>query len=180
MPFLESLHDDARPSTILKNFPESGSLIMEFSEKILRGKSSLTTAQRELIAAYTSGVNTCQFCCQTHAATAEALGVEQGLIDSLMDDIESADIEPEMKPILAYVKKLTESPSRMTQADADAIFAAGWDEDAFYHAVSICGLFNYYNRLIEGYGVKSAPDYRDMIGKRLAGEGYLTALQHND
>ncbi|MCB1663307.1 MAG: hypothetical protein KDI20_11955, partial [Pseudomonadales bacterium] len=59
-------------------------------------------------------------------------------------------------------------------------FAAGWDEDAFYHAVSICGLFNYYNRLIEGYGVKSAPEYRDFIGERLANEGYSSALDHND
>jgi len=180
MPFVKSVPENARPSTILKQFPDSGSLIMEFTEKLLRGKSSLTPAQRELIGAYTSGVNACQFCCQTHAATAETLGVEQGLIDSLVNDLDAADIDPKMKPILAYVKKLTESPSRMTQADADAIFAAGWDEDAFYHTVSICGLFNYYNRLIEGYGVKSAPEYRDMIGKRLAEEGYLSALQHND
>lgn len=180
MPFLESITDDARPSTILKQFPDSGALILEFSEVILRGKSGLSPAQRELIAAYTSGINACRFCCQTHAATAEAFGVEPGLIDSLIDDINSADIEPEMKPVLAYVRKLTETPSRMTQADADAIFAAGWDEEAFYHIVSICGLFNYYNRLIEGYGIKSAPDYRYMIGKRLADEGYLTALKHQD
>ena len=180
MPFLKSVPDNARPSTILKKFPDSGSLIMEFTEKLLRGKSSLTPAQRELIAAYTSGLNTCRFCCQTHAATAEALGVEKGLIDNLVEDIESAEIEPEMKPVLRYVEKLTRSPARMTQEDADAVFQAGWDEDAFYHIVSICGLFNYYNRLIEGYGIKSAPEYRDHIGQRLAEEGYSTALQYND
>ncbi len=180
MPFLKSVPENARPSTILKQYPESGSLIMDFTEELLRGNSSLTPAQRELIAAYTSGLNTCQFCCQTHSATAEALGVEKGLIDNLVEDIESSDIEPAMKPILHYVKKLTQSPSRMTRADADAIFEAGWDEEAFYHVVSICGLFNYYNRLIEGYGIKSAPDYRDVIGRRLAEEGYSTALRHND
>ena len=180
MTFLKSVPENARPALILKQFPESGSLVMDFTEQLLRGKSSLTPAQRELIAAYTSGLNTCQFCCATHSATAEALGVEKGLIDSLVEDIESAAIEPALKPILRYVKKLTESPSRMVQADADAIFDAGWDEDAFYHVVSICGLFNYYNRLIEGYGVKSAPDYRDLIGRRLAEEGYSTALKHND
>lgn len=180
MPFLASVPDNARPSTILKQYPDSGALIMDFTEQILRGPSSLTPAQRELIAAYTSGINTCRFCCQTHSATAEALGVEKGLIDSLVADIETAPVEEEMKPILRYVKKLTETPARMTQADADAIFAAGWDEDAFYHVVSICGLFNYYNRLIEGYGIKSAPDYRDLIGQRLAEEGYSTALKYND
>jgi uncharacterized peroxidase-related enzyme len=180
MPFVKSVPENARPSSILRQFPESGALIMDFTEQLLRGKSSLTPAQRELIAAYTSGLNTCRFCRDTHSATAEALGVEKGLVNSLVEDIESSAVDPEMKPILRYVRKLTESPSRMTQADVDAIFAAGWDEDAFYHAVSICGLFNYYNRLIEGYGVKSAPDYRDLIGQRLAQEGYSTALKHDD
>lgn len=180
MPFVKSIPENARPSSILKRYPETGGLIMELTERLLRGESSLTPAQRELIAAYTSGINTCRFCCDTHSATAEALGVGKGLVDSLITDLDAAGIEPEMKPILRYVKKLTESPSRMTQADVDAVFEAGWDEDAFYHVVSICGLFNYYNRLIEGYGVKSAPDYRDFIGQRLATEGYTTALKHND
>lgn len=180
MPFVKTVPENARPSSILKQFPDSGALIMDFTEQLLRGKSSLTPAQRELIAAYTSGLNTCRFCCDTHTATAEALGVGKGLVDSLIADLDASGIEPEMKPILHYVRKLTESPSRMTQADADAVFEAGWDEDAFYHAVSICGLFNYYNRLIEGYGVKSNPDYRDLIGQRLADEGYSTALQHDD
>ena len=180
MPFLDSIDANARPSTILKQFPQSGRLIMQFTEQLIRGPSSLTTAQRELIAAFTSGLNACRFCCDTHSATAEVLGVKKGLIDDLVVDIDTADIENKMKPLLKYVKKLTEKPTQVTQADVDAVFAAGWDEDAFYHAVSICGLFNYYNRLIEGYGVKSAPEYRDFIGERLAQEGYLSALDHND
>lgn len=180
MPFIESVAENARPSTILKQFPESGRLIMAFTEQLIRGPSTLTTAERELIGAFTSGLNACRFCCDTHSATAEVLGVEKGLIDNLVIDIETATVDDKMKPLLRYVKKLTEKPTQVTQADVDAVFAAGWDEDAFYHAVSICGLFNYYNRLIEGYGVKSAPEYRDFIGERLANEGYLTALDHND
>lgn len=180
MPFLSSIEENARPSTILKKFPESGRLIMQFTEQLIRGPASLTTAERELIGAFTSGLNACQFCCDTHSATAEVLGIPKGLIDDLIMDIDNADITDKMKPLLKYVKKLTEKPTQVTQADVDAIFAAGWDEDAFYHAVSICGLFNYYNRLIEGYGVKSAPEYRDFIGERLANEGYSSALDHND
>ncbi len=180
MPFIPSIADNARPSTILQKHPESGRLIMAFTEQLIRGPCSLSIAERELIGAFTSGINRCQFCCDTHSATAEALGVEKGLIDSLIEDIDAADIDDKMKPLLKYAKKLTERPTQVTQADVDAIFAAGWDEDAFYHTVSICGLFNYYNRLIEGYGVKSAPQYRDFIGERLANEGYLSALDHTD
>ncbi len=176
MPFLAWIPENGRPGLLLQRHPESGKLIMQFTEVLLRGPSSLTPAQRELIAAYTSGLNTCDFCCDTHTATAEALGVDGGLLGELIDDIDTAEVEERMKPVLRYVKKLTYSPSRMTQADVDAIFEAGWDEDAFYHVVSICGLFNYYNRLIEGYGVKSAPAYRVAVGKRLAEQGYTTVL----
>ncbi len=180
MPFLKSLPDDARPGVLLKRHPQSGELMFHFTEVLLRGPASLTPAERELIAAYTSGINTCEFCCATHTATAEALGVEPGMLEQLLDDIDTAPVDERLKPILRFVSKLTRTPTAMTQADAGSIFEAGWDEDAYYHAVSICGLFNYYNRLIEGYGVKSAPAYRDLVGKRLAEQGYLSALEVED
>jgi hypothetical protein len=60
----------------------------------------------------------------------------------------------------------------MTQADADAIFDAGWNEDSFHYAVMICGLFNFYNRLMDGYGVENTADFRMMAGRMLADKGY--------
>ena len=180
MPFRKWLPENARPGLLLKPHPESGALVMRLTEVLLRGPSSLTPAQRELIAAYTSAVNACEFCYGTHAATAEALGVDERWLTRLIDDIDSAPVDAKLKPILRYVRKLTRNPARVRQEDVNAIFAAGWDEDAFYHAVSICGLFNYYNRLIEGYGVKSSPEYRKRVGERLAEQGYTTALQIPD
>jgi len=49
MPFLRSIEENAHPSSILKKFPESGRLIMQFTEQLTRGPASLTTAVRELI-----------------------------------------------------------------------------------------------------------------------------------
>jgi len=180
MPFRKWLPENARPGLVLKQHPESGELIMRLTELLLRGPASLTPAQRELIAAYTSAVNACEFCYGTHAATAEALGVDERWLTRLIDDIDTADVDEKLKPILRYVRKLTRSPSRIQQADVTAIFTAGWDEDAFFHVVAICGLFNFYNRLIDGYGVKSTPDYRRMVGKRLAEQGYTSAMKIPD
>jgi uncharacterized peroxidase-related enzyme len=180
MPFRKWLPENARPGLVLKQHPESGELIMRLTELLLRGPASLTPAQRELIAAYTSAVNACEFCYGTHAATAEALGIDERWLTRLIDDIDTADVDEKLKPILRYVRKLTRSPSRVQQADVTAIFTAGWDEDAFFHVVAICGLFNFYNRLIDGYGVKSTPDYRRMVGKRLAEQGYTSAMKIPD
>ena len=81
-----------------------------------------------------------------------------------------------MKPILRYVRKLTLSPSRMTQADADAIFAAGWNEQALHDAVSTCALFNFMNRLLEGHGVKGSAAVYAARGKALREAGYSPLL----
>ena len=114
MPFRNWLPENARPGLVLKPHPESGELIMRLTEILLRGPSSLTPAQRELIAAYTSAVNACEFCYGAHAATAEALGVDERWLTRLIDDIDTAPVDDKLKPILRYVRRLTRSPSRVT------------------------------------------------------------------
>jgi hypothetical protein len=53
---------------------------------------------------------------------------------------------------MAFVKKLTLTPSKMSQADADAVFSAGWDEKALHDAIAVTARMNFMNRLVEGYG----------------------------
>jgi hypothetical protein len=68
----------------------------------------------------------------------------------------------------------------MVQADADAVFAAGWDECDFHYAIMICGLFNFYNRMLEGYGAKNTADFRLTAGRDLAQTGYLHVAEIAD
>jgi alkylhydroperoxidase family enzyme len=88
---------------------------------------------------------------------AYAWGVEEGLIEKLLKDMESAPVEPRLKPILAFVRKLTLTPSEMTQADADAVFDAGWDEKALHDAIAITARMCFMQRLTEGYGFAPMP-----------------------
>lgn len=81
-----------------------------------------------------------------------------------------------MKPALRYARKLTRQPNGATQADADAIFAAGWDETALYHTVAVTALFNFMNRLVEGMGIELEPAYVKPASKRLAHQGYLPLI----
>src|SRR5262249_12097622 len=96
------------------------------SRGALRRPSPFTEGERELIAAYVSGLNHCRYCHGVHSATAELLGIKRELVDSRID-IDGADVDPKMRPVLRYARKLTQQPSSLTQADADAIFAAGWE-----------------------------------------------------
>ncbi len=177
MPLVKWLPKDGTMRQMFKRWPELARPITEFTEVLMRGPSPFSVVERELIATITSATNTCQFCYGSHKATAVAFGFDGDLIEQLVADVNTANVDEAMKPVLAYVKKLTLTPSKMTQADADAVFAAGWDEVAFHHAVSICGLFNYYNRILEGYGIRMGQDYFDESGARLASLGYVETVR---
>jgi len=157
----------------MKRYPEQGLLMAQLTEIVMRsGECQFSSEERELIGAFASGTNACTYCYNTHKAAAEAFGVDENLLQSLLDDVDSSPVDERLKPVLLYVKKLTETPSRMVQADADAIFKAGWDEDSFHFTVMICALFNFYNRLMDGYGVRNTAEFRLKAGSGLADTGY--------
>lgn len=174
MPFVKSIPEAEESVTaVMKRYPDQAIALTELTEIVMRtGKCGFSTEERELIGAFASGINNCTYCYNTHKATAEAFGVDENLLGALLEDLDSSPIDGKLKPVLRYVQKLTETPSRMLQADADAVFEAGWDEDSFHFATMICALFNFYNRLIDGYGVKNTADFRLDRGQALAAQGY--------
>jgi uncharacterized peroxidase-related enzyme len=160
-------------ATVMRRYPAQAIALTELTNIIMRsGDCAFTSEQRELIAAYSSGLNDCTYCYNTHKATAEAFGVDENLLESMLGDLDASAVDDKLKSVLRFVKKLTQSPSRMVQADADAIFDAGWDEDCFHYTVMICGLFNLMNRMMDGYGVRNTADFRKSRGKVLAENGY--------
>ena len=98
----------------------------------------------------------------------------------LIENVDQAPVDEKMKPILRYVRKLTLSPSKMTLTDANAVFAAGWDEQALHDAVSTCALFNFMNRFVDGHGIKGSPEYFAVSAKRLHDGGYSGLLRMLD
>jgi uncharacterized peroxidase-related enzyme len=158
---------------ILVQYPQFSDPLHVFLENLLREDGPFSPGEREMIASYVSGVNECNFCCNTHTGVAEALGTPQGLVGDLLTDIEGADIADNMKPILRYVRKLTQAPASVGQADVDAILEQGWQEDAVVFANLICGAFNLFNRWVEGLGVDANANYVKATIKQLLAEGYL-------
>jgi len=169
--------EDESVGTVMGRYPEQAILLTQLTEVVMRsGECRFSHQDRELIAAFASGVNGCTFCYNTHKATAEAFGVDAELLESLLEDVDSADVPDAMRPVLNYVEKLTRTPSKMVQADADAIFDAGWDEDCFHYTVMICALFNTYNRIMDGYGVRNTASFRQERGELLASDGYAWVI----
>jgi uncharacterized peroxidase-related enzyme len=176
MPFLKCLRKGASLLDVFKAFPQTSEPLIQFHEVLLRGPSPFTESERELIAAYVSGLNHCRYCHGVHIATAELLGAPKSAILSALDDIDSSSITEKMKPVLRYARKLTQQPNGLSQSDADAIFAAGWGDDALYYTVAVTALFNFMNRLVEGMGIELDPGYVKPASERLAKGGYLPLI----
>lgn len=170
MPYLPSLPGDARVMDVMKAYPESSAPLIDYQQVVLRGPSELTPGERELIAAYVSGVNACHYCHGVHGAVAAKFGIEEGVLAALLADVGSAPVRDALKPIFRYVRKLTETPSRMTKSDADAVLAAGWAEKTLFDATSVCALFNLMNRLVEGAGLTGDDAYFEAAAERLSGD----------
>ena len=153
MPLLPSLPETAHLADLFGRYPETVAPLLEFHDRLLRADGSLSVGERELIAAYVSALNACQYCTGAHKVYAEVFGQDPALIDALLDDPETAPVDDRLRPVLAYVAKLNTLPSRLTRADAQAVFDAGWDERALYEAVQVCATFNMMNRIVEGTGI---------------------------
>jgi uncharacterized peroxidase-related enzyme len=157
MPFFPSLPDDAGIGHLFKIKPGHKEGFGKFSDAVMRDDSVFSIAERELIAAFTSALNSCDYCYGGHSAIARQHGVEEGVFESLIDDIDMAPVEDKLKPILRFVRKLTLEPYKMVQADADAVYTAGWDEEALADAIWISARFSMMNRLSLGHGLNADP-----------------------
>ena len=92
-----------------------------------------------------------------HSAIAEIHGMDPTIFEKLVENPSEAGVDSKLLPILAYVKKLTEAPSKLLDRDAEAVFAAGWSEEALFDAIAACALVNFMNRIVEGCGVAPSP-----------------------
>ncbi|NNC20322.1 peroxidase [Corallococcus exiguus] len=90
--------------------------------------------------------------------------------------MKTAPIPEAEKALFAFVDQLNDAPGDVRREDVERLKAAGWSDEAVYDAVSVCALFNFYNRWIDGTGVQGlSPAMYERSGKRMAGGGYLPA-----
>lgn len=165
MGFLPSLPARTNLADVLKAFPKGWAPLLVVHDEILRGPSPLSIGERELIAAYVSGLNGCRFCTNAHTAYAESYGMPEGVVEACLRDLDTAPVDERLKPVLRYAAKLTKVPETLEKADVEAILAAGWPEEAVADTAMVVALFNFMNRIVMGHGVDAFADY---YAKRLA------------
>jgi uncharacterized peroxidase-related enzyme len=143
---------DAGPPSIYNQYPKIYEPWAQMSEALMNGPSPLSQGERELILAYASGVCGCEFVQVAHSEVAYAWGIDRGLVEELLVEPDTAAVEPRLKVLLDFVRKLAASPTAMAQADIDAVLQAGWSEHALHDAVAVTARAVFMHRLIAAYG----------------------------
>lgn len=164
-------------SSLMKAYPEPAKYLDPYTQLLLRGPSSLTPAERELIATFVSHGNACRFCAQAHAAAARHLLAGQAtLVDDLLRDFASATIDDKLRALLLIADKVRRDGRLVTAEDVAAARRAGANDQAIHDTVLIAATFCMYNRYVDGLATiaPTDPEVYRRIGKRLATEGYKT------
>jgi alkylhydroperoxidase family enzyme len=90
-----------------------------------------------------------------------------------MADVESSALDERHKVLFRFIDKVNDDSPRMAPADLEIVRAAGWADEAIYFAITVCALFNFYNRWIDATGVHALSDEAHRAGgKRSAASGY--------
>jgi len=150
---------------------------MEFIHRLMRYPAGPSQTEKEIIAAFSSLLNACDFCYGAHKNVCLALGVDEGLFQKLVDDIDTAPVDEKLKPILKYVRKLTLTPNKMNDEDAKACYRAGWSEEDLTIAIAVCSSWNWFNRMILGHGIDKKWDeavFRSRGAPEKMTQGYKT------
>ena len=95
------------------------------------------------------------------------------MVWGVLRDLEHSGLDEKHKALFRFVEKVNHDSPRISPGDMQPLYAAGWDDEAIYFAITVCALFNFYNRWIDASGVHALSDEAHRQGgKRMATQGY--------
>jgi alkylhydroperoxidase family enzyme len=99
---------------------------------------------------------------------------DEDLVLGVLRDLENSRLTDKEKTLFRFIDKVNHDSPRITAEDMQPLYAAGWEDEAIYYAISVCALFNFYNRWIDASGVHALSEEAHREGgKRSAVHGYV-------
>jgi uncharacterized peroxidase-related enzyme len=163
------LPDAARVAFYHRDF---GSLLGTWTQAAMRGPSTWTIGERELMAAMVAKWNSCTFCLGTHRAIA-AKQLPTAMVDGTLAEFRAAPIPNGLKATLAFLEKMTRRPTDLTSEDARTVLRAGVTPEALTDAIAVASLFNIITRYADAldFAIPTADEF-DRAGSMLLKRGY--------
>jgi alkylhydroperoxidase family enzyme len=95
-------------------------------------------------------------------------------VEGVLADLETSALDEKEKVLFRFVDKVNHHSPAIGPEDMEPLHQAGWTDEAIYYAITVCALFNFYNRWIDASGVHALSDEAHRQGgKRSANAGYI-------
>ena len=160
---------------LLVAYPETEKPLDDLANVLMTGPSSLSRAERELIAASVSSGNECTFCANSHAAVARHLfGDQANVVDDVLCGATTDKLGEKLTALLTIADKVRRDGRLVTNDDVERARRAGADDQAIHDTVLITAMFCMFNRYVDGLATWTPQDTRiyEEIGARIAAHGY--------
>ena len=167
---------------LLEYRKDSAAPIRELTQFLLRGPSTLTEGERELIATIVSYNNQCTFCTTAHTAAADRLLGECDTTAKMKENIETAPLSEKMKALLTIARQVQQGGKNVTAQSVERAKNAGAIDIEIHDTVLIAALFCLYNRYVDGMATRlpDSADYYNTLADRLTTIGYQRLPQGYD
>ena len=120
----------------------------------------LSAAEREMIAVVVSMANGCLYCLVAHGAALREAWGDPVMADRITLDWRRADgLTERQRAICAFAEKLTLRPVENTEADLEALRAAGLTDHDAWDVIEVAAMYNFTNRLALATGQIPNPEY---------------------
>ena len=174
-PFIPVREDLPGITGLLEYRVDSALPIRDLTQLLLRGPSTLTQGERELIATHVSSRNECRFCTAAHTAAAEILLGETETVEAVRRAPSTAPLSAKMHALLHIAGKVQENGRLVDAADVAAARSEGATDLEIHDTVLIAALFSLYNRYVDGLGAFTPddPEFYRRLGDRIVNRGYL-------
>ncbi|MGW5668690.1 carboxymuconolactone decarboxylase family protein [Micromonospora sp. NPDC003776] len=160
---------------LMRYRPETAKPLNDLAEALLRSQPHpLTPGERELIAAYVSGLNECTFCCSSHSAFAAVQlsgGVE--LVQRVHEAPDEAPVTPKLRSLLRIAAAVQAGGQTVTGEMVDEARAQGATDLEIHDTVLIAAAFCMFNRYVDGLGTQpgDSAHYAE-AARRIVASGY--------
>ena len=149
-----------------------GGPMQRVTEEAMRGPSSWSVADRELMAALVAKTNECEWCTKAHAAVAAGAYRDGARVSAVLSNLETATIEEPLRATLRMLCKLTREHA-VNADDMRAVLAAGVSREQIEDALAVCFSFNTIGRLADAFGFfLPGPKAFEAGAKYLLARGY--------
>ena len=127
-----------------------GNHMKKFTQEAMRGHSTWSVGDRELMAAYVSKLNECPFCVGAHTPTAARAYQDTERVAAVLADLDCSPIQEGLRATLRMLGKLT-CAGTLSAGDIRSVLSAGVSRPQIEDALAVSLAFNATDRLANAF-----------------------------